>query len=62
MLLVFVPLGTIAGVRSCDPIAVFVLNFLAIVPLAALLTFATEGLSAKLGQTWKGLINAMFTC
>jgi Ca2+:H+ antiporter len=61
VLLIFVPLGTIAGVRSWDPMAVFVLNFLAIIPLAALLTFATEGLSAKLGQTWKGLINAMFT-
>jgi Ca2+:H+ antiporter len=61
VLLVFVPLGTIAGVRSWDPIAVFVLNFLAIVPLAALVTFATEELSAKLGQTGKSLVNAMFT-
>merc|ERR1712070_574782 len=43
-----------------DPTAVFVVNFMAIVPLAALLSFATEELSAKLGQTIGGLMNATF--
>ena len=38
----------------------FVLNFLAIVPLAGLLAFATEELAAKLGQTIGGLLNATF--
>lgn len=61
VLLIFVPLRTIAGALSWNPTAVFVLNFLAIVPLAALLTFAAEELSSKLGQTWSGLLNAMFT-
>lgn len=61
VLLIFVPLGTIAGALSWNPTAVFVLNFLAIVPLAALLTFSVEELSSKLGQTRSGLLNAMFT-
>jgi len=60
ILLVFVPLGIIAGVAGWDPVAVFVLNFLAIVPLAGLLAFATEELAAKLGQTIGGLLNATF--
>ena len=60
VLLVFVPLGIIAGALGWDPTAVFILNFLAIVPLASLLSFATEELSAKLGQTLGGLLNATF--
>jgi len=60
VLLVFVPLGIIAGALGWNPTTVFALNFLAIVPLAALLSFATEELSAKLGQTIGGLMNATF--
>jgi hypothetical protein len=58
--LVFVPIGIIAGAMGWNPTAVFILNFIAIVPLAALLSFATEELSAKLGQTLGGLMNATF--
>ena len=58
--LVFVPLGIVAGALHWNPTAVFVLNFIAIIPLAALLSFATEELSAKLGQTLGGLLNATF--
>ena len=60
VLLVFVPLGIIAGNVGWSPTAVFVLNFLAIIPLASLLSFATEELSVKLGQTLGGLLNATF--
>lgn len=59
-LLVFVPLGIIAGAAHWSPTAVFILNFLAIIPLASLLSFATEELSVKLGQTLGGLLNATF--
>ena len=59
-LLAFVPLGIIAGAAGWDPTTVFVLNFLAIIPLASLLSFATEELSAKLGETLGGLLNASF--
>ncbi|GAB7365940.1 hypothetical protein MBLNU230_g7268t1 [Neophaeotheca triangularis] len=60
VLLVFVPAGIILGIMDINPTAIFVVNFLAIVPLAALLSFATEELSAKLGQTLGGLMNATF--
>lgn len=60
MLLFFVPLGIIAGVSEWSPTLVFTLNFLAIVPLAAILSFATEEISSKLGETLGGLLNATF--
>ena len=60
VLLVFVPLGIVSGAVGWNPTATFVLNFLAIVPLASLLSFATEELSLKLGQTLGGLFNATF--
>lgn len=60
VLLVFVPLGIVAGVTGWDPVTVFVLNFFAIMPLAAVLSFATEEISMKLGETLGGLMNATF--
>ncbi|KAI9884298.1 MAG: hypothetical protein M1823_003907 [Watsoniomyces obsoletus] len=60
LLLVFVPLGIVAGATGWNPTTVFILNFLAIIPLAALLSFATEELAAKMGQTIGGLLNASF--
>ena len=60
VLLVFVPLGIISGAVGWSPTATFVLNFLAIIPLASLLSFATEELALKLGQTLGGLLNATF--
>jgi len=60
ILLVFVPLGIVAGAIHWNPTAVFILNFLAIVPLAAMLSFATEEISMRLGQTMGGLLNATF--
>lgn len=60
VLLVFVPLGIISGAIGWNPTVVFILNFLAIIPLASLLSFATEELSVKLGQTLGGLMNATF--
>lgn len=60
VLLVFVPLGIISGMGGWNPTTVFILNFFAIVPLAAVLSFATEEISIKLGQTMGGLLNATF--
>ncbi|KAF3916817.1 hypothetical protein ABW20_dc0109011 [Dactylellina cionopaga] len=60
VLLVFVPLGIISGIFEWAPITVFTLNFLAIVPLAALLSYATEEISLYVGQTLGGLLNATF--
>ncbi|KFX95633.1 hypothetical protein V490_03749 [Pseudogymnoascus sp. VKM F-3557] len=60
VLLFFVPLGIVAGLSGWDPVTVFTLNFFAIVPLAAVLSFATEEISMKLGETLGGLMNATF--
>ena len=60
VLLVFVPIGIIAYHLEWPPVAVFTLNFLAIIPLAALLSFATEEISVHVGETVGGLLNATF--
>lgn len=60
ILLVFVPAGIALGATGANPVTVFAINFIAIVPLASLLSFATEELSVKLGQTIGGLMNATF--
>lgn len=60
VLLVFVPLGMVAGALKWSPSTVFTLNFFAIMPLASLLSFATEELAAVMGQTLGGLMNATF--
>ena len=60
VLLVFVPFGIVAGAFGVNPASVFLLNFLAMIPLASILSFATEELSVKLGNTLGGLVNASF--
>lgn len=60
ILLLFVPLGIIAGERGWSAPAVFTLNFFAIIPLAAVLSFATEEIAHRLGETLGGLVNATF--
>ncbi|KAF2167097.1 hypothetical protein M409DRAFT_66166 [Zasmidium cellare ATCC 36951] len=60
ILLVFVPLGIAAGVVDWPAMAIFVLNFLGIIPLAALLSFATEELAHTVGPAIGGLLNATF--
>ncbi|OAA51791.1 calcium/proton exchanger [Metarhizium rileyi] len=59
-LLVVVPIGIVAGALKWNPTVVFTLNFFAIIPLAAVLSFATEVMALKLGQTLGGLLNATF--
>merc|ERR1711988_443856 len=59
-LLPMVPIGIIAGQLGWSPAAVFTINFFAIIPLAAVLSFATEEISIKLGETLGGLLNATF--
>lgn len=60
VLLVFVPIGIVSGAAGWDPVLQFILNFIAIIPLASLLAFATEELAVPLGQTLGGLLNATF--
>ncbi|OBT65324.1 hypothetical protein VE03_04609 [Pseudogymnoascus sp. 23342-1-I1] len=60
VLLVCVPLGIYAAEHGWNPAAVFTLNFLAMFPLASILTFSTEQLAAEFGSVIGGLINATF--
>ncbi|KKA30038.1 hypothetical protein TD95_001508 [Thielaviopsis punctulata] len=59
-LLIAVPFGIIAGENHWESTLVFSINFFAIIPLAAVLSFATEEISMKLGETLGGLLNATF--
>src|SRR6476620_11158306 len=58
-LLVFVPVVFVAArVQPQAQTLLFLLSVLAIVPLAALLSHATESVAAKTGDTLGGLLNA----
>ncbi|KAH7237830.1 Sodium/calcium exchanger protein-domain-containing protein [Fusarium solani] len=57
-LLVMVPIGIVAGEQCWNPTAVFTINFFAIIPLAAVMSFATEEISLRLRETIGGLLNA----
>ena len=59
-LLPIVPIAILSESLGCNSIAVFLLNFAAMLPLASLLSYSTEELSAHVGQTFGGLINATF--
>lgn len=59
-LLVFLPLGIFAGHMEWNPSLVFLLNLLAIVPLAATLSVVTEDLSTYTGSTVGALLNSTF--
>ncbi|KAK4199690.1 Sodium/calcium exchanger protein-domain-containing protein [Triangularia verruculosa] len=61
ILLIAAPIGiAVANVHSVSRVAVFVVNFIAIVPLAAMLGFATEEISLRTGEVVGGLLNATF--
>ncbi|EFJ45431.1 Ca2+/H+ antiporter, cation antiporter, membrane protein [Volvox carteri f. nagariensis] len=60
VLLVTVPLGLIAGALNWTAEYVFVLNFLALIPLALILGDVTEDLALRYGSVIGGLINATF--
>lgn len=60
ILLPCVPLGIFAAMNEWNSTAIFVLNFLAIVPLAEVVSFSTEELAKSVGQIFGGLINATF--
>ncbi len=59
-MLVFVPIAIGAEWLELSPILVFVLSALGIIPLAALIAEATEGIAAVIGATLGGLLNATF--
>jgi Ca2+:H+ antiporter len=62
ILLVAVPVGIAINYAGVDGKIVFVVNFLAIIPLAAMLSFATEEIALHVGESLGGLLNASFGC
>lgn len=58
-LVIFIPFG-IASHFVWPPTVTFILNFIAIVPLAKLLGFATEDIALRVGEILGGLLNASF--
>ncbi len=60
VLLILIPFGAVAGPLGWGDTAIFLLNFLAILPLAQLLGDITEELALYFNDTIGGLINATF--
>ena len=60
ILLIFVPAGIIVYAVGINPNVVFALNAIAVIPLAGLLTFATECLAHRLSPTIAALLNVSF--
>ncbi|KAN0126363.1 calcium/proton exchanger [Russula decolorans] len=56
VLLIFIPLSWIFHYTKLSNTLVFVFSFLAVVPLAKLIDFATDDLSLRLGPTLAGLL------
>ncbi|KAF8859243.1 Calcium/proton exchanger, partial [Acephala macrosclerotiorum] len=59
-LLVALPFAIASSHLGWNEAVVFILNFLAIFPLAELLSYSTEQLSASVGQIVGGMLNATF--
>ena len=60
LLLVFVPVGIAVNFAGVSPTVVFALNAIAIIPLAGLLSHATEAVASSMGDTVGALMNVTF--
>jgi hypothetical protein len=60
VLLIFVPIGIAAKYAHLNAAIVFAMNAIAIIPLAGLLTHATESVAVRLGDTVGALLNVSF--
>ncbi|KAJ4515582.1 hypothetical protein HRR83_004725 [Exophiala dermatitidis] len=60
VLLIFSPVGIAVYYAGVNKVAVFVINFIAIIPLAAMLSYATEEIALRTGEVIGGLLNASF--
>ncbi len=61
LLLVFVPVGIIVQqIPNASPGLIFAMNAIAIIPLAGLLSHATESVARKLGDSLGALLNVTF--
>ena len=60
ILLIFSPIGIAVHFAKINDVAIFVINFIAIIPLAGLLSYATEEIALRTGEVMGGLLNASF--
>ncbi|KAF7171350.1 hypothetical protein CNMCM5623_003746 [Aspergillus felis] len=60
VLLVFVPAGIAVEAVGLNPAVIFAMNAVAIIPLAGILSHATECVASRLGDTVGALINVTF--
>lgn len=60
VLILAAPAGIAMHAVNANSIAIFVVNFIAIIPLAAMLSYATEEIAMRTGETIGGLLNASF--
>jgi Ca2+:H+ antiporter len=60
ILLLAAPVGIALNYAHVDGRAIFCVNFIAIIPLAGMLSFATEEISLHVGESLGGLLNASF--
>src|SRR5271170_2839459 len=60
VLLVFVPFAVLSDFLQWSSAVIFTMNFLALIPLALLLSFATKELTKRVGSTGGSLINVTF--
>ena len=59
-LLVFVPAAIVLELVHAEPVVIFVISAMAILPLAGQIGHATEDLAARSGPQIGGLLNATF--
>ena len=60
LLLIVSPVGIAVNYANVTPIAVFIINAVAIIPLAGLLGYACEEIALRAGKTLGGLVQASF--
>ncbi|SBS85631.1 cation/H+ antiporter, putative [Plasmodium ovale] len=60
VLLIFLPIGILSYLIGCKDIYIFFFNFMALIPLSALMGHVTEDLALHTGEIIGGLLNATF--
>ncbi|EPS41143.1 hypothetical protein H072_4975 [Dactylellina haptotyla CBS 200.50] len=60
VLLVFVPIGIAVEIAGLHPTIIFAMNCIALIPLAGMLSYATESVAHRLGDTIGALMNVTF--
>ena len=57
LLLPFIPAGFVVNYMRCSPITITSVNFMAMLPCAALIAFSLKEVASRLGDTYGGLLS-----